>query len=294
MTNQVETLLRPPELSDKEWVQKALMNSGRNGADFCFGSIFMWAPVLQYRIAEVDGLFLGRAGNSYSLPAGEGNPAPLLEKLMASSEEPLRLHGICNTQKAWLEEQFPGRFQFTEDRINEDYIYSVEALATLSGKKYHGKRNHCTFFEKNFSWSYEPMDGANALEALAFSKQWMKDNPDKLTSGTDREFRAIERALPNFEALEFVGGVLRVDGKVVAYTFGEPINDTVFCCHVEKADSNLRGAYPMINREFARNSIAQYRFVNREEDMGIEGLRKAKLSYHPVELLVKYRAVEIR
>lgn len=292
MRQRIEDQLRCPELSDRDWVKKALMYSGRNGADFCFGSIYMWAPVMHYRIANIDGMFVGRAGNSYSLPAGDGDCSKLLKELLESGEEPLRLHGICEYQKHWLEETFPGTFEFTEDRDNEDYIYSVEALANLSGKKYHGKRNHCSYFEKNFNWSYEPMNGENAMECLEFSRNWMAQNPDKLDSGTDREFKAIERVMPNFEALEFTGGLLRVEGNIVAYTFGEPINDQVFCCHVEKADSNLRGTYPMINREFARNSISGYKFVNREEDMGIEGLRKAKLSYHPVELLVKYRAVE--
>ena len=291
MIERIEEQLRCPELSDKDWIQNALRYSGRNGADFCFGAIYMWAPIYHYRIARVNGMFLGRGGGSYSLPAGDGDCTELIRTLLEESTEPLRFHSVCEYQKQWMEETFPGIFTYTEDRDHEDYIYSVEDLANLSGKKYHSKRNHCSYFEKTYDWSYEDMTAETAPECLAFSRSWMLQNPDKLDSGTDDEFRAIERALNAFDELDLVGGILRVEGNIVAYTFGEEINEQVFCSHVEKADGSLRGAYPMINREFARHTISDYKFVNREEDLGLEGLRKAKLSYHPTELLVKYRAV---
>lgn len=294
MIDRIERALRPPELSDRNWIRDTLKYSGRNGCDFCFGTIYMWAPILHYSVARVDGMFLGRSFDSYSLPAGDGDCTALLRELMADDSAPLKLHAICNYQKQWLEETFPDTFLFTEDRDHEDYLYSVGDLANLPGKKYHAKRNHCSYFEKNFDWSYEEMTGETALECLEFSRDWLRRNPEKRDAGTDDEFIAIERALPHFEELEFLGGILRVDGDVVAYTFGEPINEQVFCSHVEKADSNLRGAYPMINREFARNSLTGYQLVNREDDLGLENLRKAKMSYHPVELLVKYTAVQIR
>lgn len=294
MLSNIEKQLRQPELSDRSWVQKALSGSGRQGADFCFGCIYMWAPVYHYRIAQIDGMFVGKMGDSFSLPAGDGDPSALIEEMLRESETPLRLHAICDYQRTWLEERFPGRFTFTEDRVNEDYIYRVEDLANLSGKKYHSKRNHCSYFEKNFNWSYEPMTQASAAECMQFSHLWIDENERQAEEGADRELEAISRSLDHFEELGFVGGLLRADDRIVAYTFGEPINDTTFDTHIEKADASVRGAYPMINREFARHGISDYIYVNREEDMGIEGLRRAKESYHPVELLKKYTAVEIR
>ncbi len=293
MIDRIEQQLRVPELSDRDWIRKALEGSGRDGADFCFGCIYMWAPIYQYRVADIDGMFVGRAGNSYSLPAGDGDPEEIVRELL-KEEEPLRLHAVYDSQKEWLEETFPGVFTFTEDRDNEDYLYRVEDLANLSGKKYHGKRNHCSYFEKNFDWTYSPLTGDDADEVLHFSRLWIEDNERQAEEGADLELGAIERAVRHLDELGFVGGVLRVDGKMVAYTFGEKINDRVFDTHIEKADASVRGAYPMINREFARNALTSYVLVNREEDMGIEGLRKAKLSYHPVELLRKYTAVENR
>lgn len=294
MIDDIEAKLRRPELSDRDWVRTALSGSGREGADWCFGCIYMWAPIYDYKIANINGMFVGKMGDSYSLPAGDGDPSDILSELLKESETPLKLNAICEYQKAWLEETFPGTFAFTEDRNNEDYLYSVEALASLSGKKYHSKRNHCSYFEKNFNWTYEPMTQNVAEECMQFSHLWIDENERQAEEGADLELDAIQRALAHFDELEFVGGVLRIDGQIVAYTFGEPINDRVFDTHIEKADANIRGAYPMINREFARNSISGYEIVNREEDMGLEGLRKAKESYHPIELLTKYTAEEIR
>ena len=294
MIEDIEHCLRRPQLTDRDWVQHAFMGSGREGADFCFGCIYMWAPVYDYKIANVDGMFVGRSRYSYTLPAGDGDASVILEELLKQSTEPLRLSAICEYQKTWLEERFPGTFRFTEDRDNEDYLYRVEALANLSGKKYHGKRNHCSFFEKNNNWTYEEMTQNVAEECMQFSHLWVKENERQAKLGADQELDAIQRALAHFDELGFVGGVLRIDGTIVANTCGEPINDYVFDTHVEKADASIRGAYPMITREFARNSIAQYTLVNREEDMGIDGLRQAKLSWHPEQLLTKYIAEEIR
>ncbi|MBQ9066310.1 MAG: DUF2156 domain-containing protein [Clostridia bacterium] len=294
MIDTIAAHLKYPTLADRDWVRAALMGSGRSGADFCFGCLYMWAPTYDYKIAQVDGMFVGRMGDSYTLPAGDGDPRKILDALLATSPEPLRLHAICETQKAWLEETYPGVFRFAEDRNNEDYLYRVSDLASLTGKKYHGKRNHCSYFEKNHDWVYEPMTPESALECLPFSDSWLQENADKAEEGADLERDAIERALTHFGELEFSGGILRAEGRIVAYTFGEPINDKVFDTHIEKADASVRGAYPMINREFARHTIARYEIVNREEDMGIPGLRKAKESYHPVELLKKYTALEQR
>ena len=106
----------------------------------------------------------------------------------------------------------------------------------------------------------------------------------------DEELDAINISFENYFDLGFVGGLLRANGEVVAFTFGEEMNPEVFCTHIEKAYADVRGAYPMINREFAANALSQYKYINREDDTGSEGLRKAKLSYCPDILLEKYMA----
>lgn len=284
----LDNQFRPPELADRDWVYPALRYSGRDSAEFTFGNIYTWSPSYRVAIAKIDGMLVIRSQHSYTIPAGDGDAGRVLREMLQETEEPLHLHGIDEVQKAWLEETFPGVFEMKDNRNEANYIYETEALAQLPGKKYHGKRNHCSFFEKNYNWSYEDITEDNLEEAYTFLKSWMEASPEK----TKNESQAIDRSFQNFFALGFVGGLLRVDGKIIAVTAGEPINDQVFCTHIEKADGAYRGAYPMINREFARHALSGYEYVNREEDMGIPGLRKAKESYHPVALSASYLAVQ--
>ncbi len=284
---------KTPKVDDAEWVREKLMFSGRMGSEACFGNLFMWCDAYNCSLANVDGMLVCRAGDSFTYPVGDGDAKAVVEKLLSYAEsrgESLKFHSLNEETKRELETFFPDMFEFEETRDTFDYIYAVEDLATLSGKKYHSKRNHISFFESNFDWSYEQMNAENAKECLEFSDYWYRAYLEKAETGTDKEMVAIHKALENFDVLGIVGGILRVQGDIVAYTFGEPISDRLFCTHVEKAVANIRGAYPMINREFARNSINEYELVNREEDLGLEGLRRAKESYRPQILLTKYSA----
>lgn len=288
---------RKPQLSDKNWIDNALQDSGRMGSEACFGNLFMWCDAYDCTVAEKNGTLLCKARNSFTYPVGGADPDAVFRDLAeyySSENKQLNLHGLCDEQVKKIENDYPGKFIFSQDRDSSDYIYSVSELATLSGKKYHGKRNHISFFEKTFDWTYEEMTVDSAKECLDFSTYWMKTNKDKIELGADDEYIAIEKALKYFDELGFRGGILRVQGDIVAYTFGEQISDRLFCTHVEKAVSDIRGAYPMINREFARHTINDYELVNREEDLGIPGLRKAKESYKPELLLTKYTAVSAK
>ena len=287
---------RKPELKDADWIREVLKNSGYMTSEACFGNLYMWCDAYDCDIANVDGLLVTRTGDSYTYPVGKGCPASVVLQLeteaLLNGADRLKFHCIDDNLKAAMEAKFPNAFEFEESRDNFDYIYSVEKMANLSGKKYHGKRNHISYFENNFDWSYEEMNKDNIQECLDFSGYWNITNAEKIETGTDKELEAIHKVLAHFDELGLVGGILRVQGDVVAYTFGEPISDGLFCTHVEKAAADIRGAYPMINREFARNTINKYEYVNREEDLGIEGLRRAKESYYPEILLKKYTVIK--
>ncbi|MDE5964891.1 MAG: phosphatidylglycerol lysyltransferase domain-containing protein, partial [Eubacterium sp.] len=167
-----------------------------------------------------------------------------------------------------------------------DYIYSVEKMASLSGKKYHGKRNHITNFKKNNpDWSFEIIDSSNIDECIELHSNWINTHDDD--SDYSFEFEAVLTAFENYDKLGFVGGILKVDGKAIAYTMGERHSDELFVTHFEKAPPEIQGAYPIINQEFTKNCLMDYQFVNREEDLGLDGLRKAKQSYNPEILLKK-------
>lgn len=279
---------KKPELSDREWAAECFRKSGTTDCAFCFGNLMMWAEIYKVKIARVGSFFVSRSyldGDSavFCFPKGDGDVEEIIS-LLENEYGNVSFFGLDENDKSLLEQIRRDKYLITPDRDSSDYIYNVSDLSELPGKKYHQKRNHIAFFEKTYNWTYEKIDESNVWECLEMNDIWNEKNSDKILTGTDKEEIAIKRAFENYEQLGFVGGLLRVDSKVCAYTFGEEINDKTFCTHVEKAFYDMRGAYPMINREFARRELSSYEFVNREEDMGLEGLRKAKLSYHPCRI----------
>ncbi|MDR2585019.1 MAG: phosphatidylglycerol lysyltransferase domain-containing protein, partial [Prevotellaceae bacterium] len=174
------------------------------------------------------------------------------------------------------------------ERDSWDYIYKVDDLSTLQGKRYQSKRNHIARFTELPDWRYEPIGGANITECIEMNSAWCHLMGCTENKSLHMETCAAEMGLQNFDALGLDGALLRLSGKVVAYTLGEPINSDTFIVHVEKAFPDIRGAYPTINREFMRNLGTGFVYVNREDDVGDEGLRRAKESYHPVFMEEKY------
>lgn len=276
---------KKPELSDSDWVRDCFLRSRTTDCAYCFGNLIMWSDIYKIEIARIGSFFVSRSMQEdgsfvFCFPRGDGDVQGVISKIEEEYGD-VGFFGLNENDKRILEEFRKEKYIITADRDSSDYYYKVSDLSSLSGKKYHQKRNHISFFEKTYNWSYERIDKSNIPECLEMNEKWIEKNADKAMSGTGREETAIATAFENYEQLGFVGGLLRIDGKVCAYTFGEKMNDTTFCTHVEKAFSDVRGAYPMINREFARRELSEYKFVNREEDLGIEGLRKAKLSYYP-------------
>ena len=200
----------------------------------------------------------------------------------------LRMLGVCVGMKADIEAAMPGRFTFTEDRDYFDYIYLRTDLATLKGKKFQAKRNHINKFKKQYpDYEYKPLTPDLVPECLKLEEEWCRANncEEQLALGAER--KSMTYALNHMEALGLTGGVLHVNGKIAAFTYGAPINHETWDTCVEKADTGIEGSYAMINYEYANHIDEQYIYVNREEDLGLEGLRKAKLSYQPVILLEK-------
>lgn len=227
------------------------------------------------------------------MPVGNGDLKKVLEDMIedAGQEgERFCMLGVCAGMRADLEAIMPGKFHFEADRDYADYLYLRTDLSTLAGKKFQAKRNHLNKFRRTYNYEYVPLTPDRIRECLDLEAEWCKVNNCDQHEGTGNERRALIYALHNFEALSLTGGILHVDGKIVAFTFGMPINQDTFGVHVEKADTSIDGAYAMINYEFANHIPEQYIYVNREEDLGIEGLRKAKLSYQPTIILEKYMA----
>ncbi len=285
---------RTPSIEDAEKIREILKNVTGDNCQMCLGSFYNWGPEYNLKIAFGDNCLVTRGGKNgrvnYCFPQGNGNRKAIIEELL--KEDTLRFYGLLESDVKFVEKEFPGTFEFKENRDSADYIYLTEDLAELKGKKFHSKRNHIKFFEKHYNWVYEKMTEENLNDCIRMTEKWIEENEDKIEDGIDTELDVIKRAFDYFTVLGFVGGIIRVDGEVVAWTLGEHLSEDTFCTHFEKAFASYRGAYPIINREFAKNELSSYTFVNREEDMGLEGLRKAKLSYKPVKLGIIYDAIK--
>lgn len=289
---------RAPEMSDKAWVQQIMEHSGDMACEYCFGNLYMWSAVYNNTIANYNGLFLARDGNENSMyiyPCGEGDKKSAIEELIrhahATDGGPFKMYSLTPSKVRELDAMMPGKFQFYPMRDYFDYIYLTDDLIHLAGRKYHSKRNHIAYFKKTFAWSFEPIGEENIEACFAMNQKWEELNRQKNPEDIGDELVAIKRAFDKYFELDLTGGLLRANGEVVAYTIGERLNKKTFCTHIEKAFSDVRGAYPAINREFAANLLSGYQYINREEDTGSEGLRKAKQSYYPAILLPKYSAV---
>ena len=164
-------------------------------------------------------------------------------------------------------------------------MYETEKLASLAGKKLHGKRNHINKFKALYpDWSYEPLNDDNVEDCFQMALKWRNKNGCEDDPEKNAEMCVTLNSLRLYKELGLKGGVLKADGKIVAFTVGEPVSDDTFVVHIEKAFAEVDGAYPMINQQFVQHECMEYEYVNREEDTGAEGLRKAKLSYRPAFL----------
>ena len=287
------------DLSDREWIEPVLQGCGYRGSEYVFSNNFIYRKIYHIDVALMNGFYLVRSNKemscpSYLYPAGCGDIKPVIEALTedAFSQGVLfRMHGLTKESVAMMEALFPEKFAFEETRDNFDYIYQSERLITLAGKKVHSKRNFINRFkaENEGRWSYEAITPENLEECWEMDTAW-RERSDDSGETLMEEGSAIRDCFNHFDALGLCGGLLRVDGKVIAFTMGRPINHEVFIVHIEKAFSDIAGAYPMINQQFIAHTAGDYQYINREDDVGDPGLRKAKLSYKPDILLENYVA----
>lgn len=188
-----------------------------------------------------------------------------------------------------LDKIHPGKYQFYADRDNFDYVYLTENLITLKGRKLHTKKNHWNYFMKNTPHKYVTLTEDLIDQCMDLVRESKKGPYTASQSALlDVEEEAIYDALCNMDKLKFKGGAILIDNKVEAFTFGEPLNPDMMVVHIEKANSNYKGLYQAINQQFCKKECSDFKYVNREEDMGYEYLRKAKRSYRPEKMIEKY------
>lgn len=291
-----EIQFRRTELEDRALMHSYFLKFPSQSCERTFANSLLWSrhyPV-KYAVVANALVFCWERENFLAFAYPVGMPEDVknaLEILKGYAEErkfPFVLYHVTKEQFAQLEEWYPGRFEIEYDRDVADYIYETEKLATLSGKKLHSKRNHINKFkELHPTWTYEKMSAENIEECFQMALKWRNANGCDTDDEKNAEMCVTLNALRLFDELELAGGVLKVDGQVIAFTIGEQVTPDTFVVHIEKAFADVQGAYPMINQQFVSKECMDYRYINREDDTGSEGLRKAKLSYRPAYLVEK-------
>lgn len=280
--------LKKIELDDIK-ILKAYFNAyPARQCDRSVGATVMWRNYFDNKFAVIDGTLILSSGERFIFPIGRNIENALSEIEIHCKENNIPMI-FCTVNKSELKiiKEKYSDFSADTDRDWFDYLYEKEPLLSLTGKKYNTPRNHINKFKKtNADWSFESINNNNIPELIEFTKHFTfnseKDESAKL------ELEMCIEVLENYELYDMLGGVLKSDGKIVGYSIGETVGDTLFC-HIEKADISFHGAYQMLTNQFLQMYASgdDVKYINREEDCGDEGLRKSKMSYHPVELIEK-------
>ncbi len=290
------------KLSQKNEYEEILFSCPPRGCSYSFANLYLWG---RQEVAFAHGCalffahFYGRS--VYPYPIGNGDRKAAIEEILLDAKErgiPCRITNMRDSDREELEAWFPGKFHLRTNRDGFDYVYAIDDLADLKGRKFQKKRNHVNkFHAQHPGVEVIPLTPCNIAPAQNMINDWfqlrMRQDPE---GDYLLENIALARACQNYDGLEMDGILLVEDSKVLAVTMGSRMGSDTFDIHFEKAREDVDGAYPAVNCEFARYLRLKYpdvKFLDREDDMGLEGLRKAKLSYNPHHMVEMHAATWI-
>ncbi len=272
-------------------IKDFLYDSGEETCEITPVNLVFWQPLYKNEYLIKDNILLLKSsfeqGDIFSLPFGD----------MEKGLDLIREYSNLSYPSIWAQDgkrfesfisKYSQFYNIEESRNEFDYIYNRENLASLAGKKYHSKRNHISAFSKQFDWRYEEINADNVLAVQQFAQRWYEENLERSDVEMMAERNGVMLLLQNMGALNISGGMIKVSDEIAAFTLASAINDRVYDIHIEKALPPFLAAYSVINREFARRLPESCVYINREDDLGLEGLRRSKLSYHPEKLVKKY------
>ena len=286
-------------LADKAQYESILMNSPERGCEYSFSNLYLWGRqeiAFRHGCVVFFSHFYGRS--LYPYPIGSGNKKAVIEEILHDAKTrglPCRISGITEADREELETLFPGKFHIISSRDSFDYLYEIDALADLRGKKLQKKRNHVNKFRTlHPDYRVMPLDCKTLPLAKYMVNEWYRKRLQEDPEGNYLlENIALVRAFRDYGPLSMDGIALMDGDEILAVTMGSRLNPNTFDIHFEKAREDVDGAYNAVNCEFARYLRLRYpdiQYLNREDDMGIEGLRKAKLSYYPARMVEKFFA----
>jgi len=288
------TDFKPIEIQDKPLFDEFLSKDPPQVSELTFTNLFTWRH--HYRPTWLEWkqciliLFHPQKGPAYGLcPFGPGDKESALDFLCRKIAEETAEVRICRLGEEFVTNHVdPARYDVVADRNNSDYIYLAKDLINLSGNKYHRKKNHLNQFIRNYTFEYRALDAELVKRVLGMQEAWCRlrecvEEPDLLA-----EDFAVHEALTYFDELGYQGGTIIINSVVEAFSLGEPLNQDTAVIHMEKANPDILGLYAAINQLFCLNTWSHMTYINREQDMGVEGLRKAKESYYPHHMGNKY------
>lgn len=282
------------ELGDKDILSPIIKAAQPAVSELTFTNLFMWRSYYRPMWKIEDGCLLivmdPMSGHPFGMqPLGEGDKAAgathILEQMKNAGAEPL-LARVDSDFAHWLEAR--GGVSIEADRDQFDYVYLAEELISLAGRKFHRKKNHYNKFVKGIPYVYKPLNIELVEQVLDMQEHWCQMRECGGDPSLINEDLAIHEALANFDKLDYVGGAICVQDRVEAFSFGELLDDETAVIHIEKANPEMPGLYAVINRDFAEAAWKNVKYINREQDLGVEGLRAAKESYRPDHLVEKY------
>lgn len=288
-------------LEDKGIFDPYMSGYPYNLSEINFTNLFIWRHLNELRYEIIHG-FLCVSGTYYGKPfvfsplsIGAYDPNKLSDTIdtlndrFKEGNHSLLIKNIPTHMMDLFKEAKPDTLTFKRDEDNDDYIYLSSDLIQLKGRKYHGKKNHLNYFIRHTPHQYVPLTHDLVDACLSLTRRIKPGDYTPVQSDLlDSEEVAIEEALTNIDALGFVGGAILINDQVEAFTIGEKLNKKTMVIHFEKANREYRGLYQAINQMFCKVECEDVKYINREEDMGFEYLRKAKKSYHPVKMMEKY------
>ncbi len=285
---------KPIELEDKGIIDKYLGTEQNMGCEMCFSSLYIWRKAYDMQYAVVDGCLVlwskdGENPAGLRFPVGDGDRLLAAKKacdyMVAIGEKP-QFYGVTDNAVEFIENN-TDEYEIGNMSIYSDYVYETEKMINLSGKKLHSKKNHLNRFKRTYKYEYVNITARDKNDILKAYDSWADISDKYLAAERD----AIGDVIENIDYLGIKGAMLKVDGEIVAFTFGDKLTDDMAVIHIEKANTAYNGAYAAINQMFAENQWSDFKYLNREDDCGLEGLQKAKKSYQPVFMVEKYKVV---
>lgn len=291
-------VFRPVRLSDREIIQDRLSRYKPEISELTFTNLYMWQQYYGLKWSLLGDFLIimsqKKEKQFFFPPVGNHNRVSVVSDLFRWQKKQGQTPLIERADERLVRELEGAPFQISSERNYFDYLYRTRDLTALEGRRYHAKRNHINKIRKTYSYTYEPLTAGEIRECLKVMEKWCDHRKCRENPVMKAECKGVHKALFQFESLQLTGGLIRVSGAVAAFSVGEKLNADTAVIHIEKVDPEIPQMFAVINQQFCEHAWSEIAFINREQDIGEPGLRKAKESYFPFRLVEKYSVQDIR